>query len=113
MVAYRHIKPMGMKQRVHHQPLPCKKRPPRFVMVYIYVLRRTRVIFSFSPTILISAISLTLSHGRGAEDHAIRVAGVVVVVTAIGVDIVEVRAVVRRTEPPVAGGTPTWPRYRI
>ena len=40
-----------------------------------------------------------------SEAHAIRVARVVVVVTSVRVDIVEVRRVarIRRTEPPIAG----------
>ena len=38
---------------------------------------------------------------RGAENDAIRVAGVVVVAVAVVADIVEVGAVVRRAEPPV------------
>lgn len=32
----RRIEPLGMKQRVRHRPLPCKKRPPRFVTTDIY-----------------------------------------------------------------------------
>ena len=45
----------------------------------------------------------TLSDMRGAERHAIRVAGVVVVRVAVVVHIAEVRAVggIRRTQPPV------------
>lgn len=43
---------------------------------------------------------------RGAENDAIRVAGVVVVAVAIVVDIPEVGGVahIRRTQPPVGGG---------
>ena len=40
---------------------------------------------------------------RGAERHPVRVVGIVVVIVAVGVDIVEVRGVVGRTKPPVRG----------
>ena len=53
---------------------------------------------------------LTLSRRRGAENDAIRVVGVVVVVTAVVVDIVEVAAAVGRTQPPVVGRAATKPQ---
>ena len=72
-------------------------------MAYIYAR-----LLSEGHTLLLSnhsdfGIMLTLSRRRGAEDNAIRVAGVVVVVTAVVVHIVEVVAVVGRAQPPVVG----------
>lgn len=68
MVAYSRIRPPGMKRRIHHQPPPCKQRPPGSIRAYIYAF--ARVIFSFSPPVLISPYGYFVSHERSlAAQH--------------------------------------------
>ena len=78
------IRPLGMKRRVHHQPPPCKQRPPRSIMDYIYPCGM--VISSLSPLALCSLSLLSLAW-RGAGANAIRIGSVVVVAVAVVVDI--------------------------
>lgn len=61
------------------------------------------VIFSFSPIRTDFAIKVTLSGRRGAEGHAVRVVGVIVVVRTTAVDVTEVVSVVSIPKPPVVG----------
>lgn len=71
----------------------------------VFILTFVTVMLSFSPnhSDFGTPISrrFTLTDRRGAENDAIRVAGVVVVAVAVVVDIVEVGAVIRGAEPPV------------
>jgi len=59
--------------------------------------------FSFSPLHYDFSSIAYFSERRGAENHAITVAGVVIVVAAAVVDIVKVSATVSRAKPPVGG----------
>lgn len=106
MVHYKSSKSMGMKRRITIQPPPCKQRPPRLAEKHIYPFGK--VPGSFSPIARISSYTwITLSGKRGAEDHAISVARVVVVAVAVVVHITEIRRTVRGTQPPVVrGATP-------
>lgn len=57
--------------------------------------------FSFSPPRADFTSRVTLSGKRGAERHPIGVVRIVVVVTAAGIDIIEVVSIVSGAEPPV------------
>ena len=85
----------------HHQALPCKQRPPGLVRGNIYAF--AKVSFSFSPSVLISPYLVTLSRMRGADGHAALVVGIVVVIAAVRIDIVEIVVVIGRPQPPPRG----------
>lgn len=65
--------------------------------IYAYA----KVMFSFSPFALLSLP--TQSGKRGAEAHAARIVGIVIVVRAVRVNVVEVVVIVTGAEPPVRG----------
>ena len=78
------VRPPGMKRRVHHQPPPCKQRPPGSIKGYIYPFGM--VMFSLSPLALCSLSLLSLAW-RGADADRVPIGSVVVVAVAVVVDV--------------------------
>ena len=103
-ITYRSIVSPGMQYRIIFKRYHARSvRPDTSRRIFTF----RKVALSFSPSVLISPVKVTLSRTRGAPRHAVTVADVVVVAVAGGVHIPEVVGVVgiRGAQPPVGYST--------
>ena len=101
MVTYSRIESTGMEQCITTKHCHASSvRPDSSGVIFtLYAM----VSFSFSPSVLVSPLPVTLSRLRGADDHAALVVGIVVVITAVAIHIVEIVTVIGRPQPPPRG----------